>query len=439
METTKKKQLEMKTTLTYLYALLSVVSLMLVGCKEETDALETFSAELKIEYPENIQNPQIKSGVIRGRNVTTGAIDTFDIKKGINLISGLYDFELSADVSLPSQNDTVVQLKAFTQSVVVNSSNSTIKFKAFESYPNDDLIISEIFFTGTLQNSGSQYHGDDYVKIYNNTDHVIYADGLTLFESKFLTTQKFDYKPDIMSEAMTVDALYTIPGSGKEHPVYPGEYLLLVDTGIDHRVANPNSFDLSKADFEWYDISTSPKHQDIDGPEVPNLDKWYCYTLSFWLLHNRGFKAYGLARIPIDKEKYLKEYKYTYRYVQVLPSGTYNMELTAYKLPNEWIKDLVTGSVKSEYVWNVSAPTLDRGWTHCGTMNSDPTRYFKSVRRKMLYLKANGKPFLKDTNNSTDDFNPDCVPSEIEQQGTATDIYGTPATVRTYDGVVPMK
>ena len=69
-------------------------------------------------------------------------------------------------------------------------------------------------------------------------------------------------------------------------------------------------------------------------------------------------------------------------------------------------------------------------------MDHDKTRYFHSVRRKMLYLK-NGRPVLKDTNNSTEDFNPHCIPSEIENQGTAIDVNGTPCTQRTWDGVTP--
>jgi hypothetical protein len=241
-----------------------------------------------------------------------------------------------------------------------------------------------------------------------------------------------------MSEAMNVQALYTIPGSGTDHPVAPGEYLILADTGIDHRVANPNSFDLSNADFEWYDISTSPTNIDIDGPTVENLDKWYCYTLSYFILHNRGFKAYGIARIPVDKETYLTDYRYDYDYTLVTVAGTFPMSASAYKIPNDWIVDVVTCSVASDYAWNVCAPSLDCGWTHCGSIDKDKDRYFHSVRRKLLRIRDNGIPEFKDTNNSTEDFNPDCIASEIEIQGTAINYLGDKATTLTYDGVVPI-
>ena len=302
-----------------------------------------------------------------------------------------------------------------------------------------DLIIAEIFFAGTLQSSGNSYLGDDYVKLYNNTDHVIYADGLTLFESKFTTVDKYEHTPNIMETDMNVHALYTIPGSGSDVPVQPGEYLLLADTGIDHRVSNPNSFDLSHADFEWYDVSTTPSHLDIDSPLVPNLDKWYCFTLSFWSLHNRGFRALGIARIPIDRDQYLTEYKYAYDYVNVTVAGSFDMSAEAYRMPNEWIVDVVNCSVEAKYAWNVCAPSLDAGWTHCGTIDSDKTRFFHSVRRKMLSLNEQGNPVLKDTNNSSEDFNPDCVASEIELQGTVMNFEGERCTTITYDGVIPVK
>ncbi len=69
-------------------------------------------------------------------------------------------------------------------------------------------------------------------------------------------------------------------------------------------------------------------------------------------------------------------------------------------------------------------------------MDHDKSRYFHSVRRKMLYLR-DGKAVLKDTNNSSEDFNPYCTPSEIERQGTAIDIAGTPCTQLTWDGITP--
>ena len=176
---------------------------------------------------------------------------------------------------------------------------------------------------------------------------------------------------------------------------------------MDHTVANGNSFDLTKADFEWYDVSSNPSFEDTDT-EVPNLEKIYCYTATIWGPHNRGFTSFALARLGDDennqlsKDDYLKDYAYTYEYNMIIGGNVYPMSGDAYKIPNKWILDAVNLSVESEYVWNVTSPALDRGWTYCGKVNQDKTRYGKSVRRKVLSGKT-----LQDTNDSSVDFLPE--------------------------------
>lgn len=428
----------------FILALMSV-ALILWSCDDKlSDVVSSTSlpVHLNITMPTDLEGAvggEISEEIFEIKNVTTGRVTTYTSRNDITLKLGLYDVSYSAVVNVTDDNGKVTtkNIQAFVQGVEINADNSTINLVTYVYVPTDDFIISEVFFTGTLRPTGNQYYGDDYVKIYNNTDHVLYADGLTFLESKFTTTQKYNYRPNVMATAFTVQAIYTIPGSGTDYPVQPGEELLICDTGIDHRVANENSFDLSHADFEWYDVSTSPTNLDIDSPTVPNLDKWYCYTLSFFLLHNRGFKAWALARIPIDKEQYLSQYLYRYNYEIIVESGTYPMSQQAYKMPNEWIVDAVNCSVEADYAWNVTHSSLDRGYAHCGTMDHDKTRYFHSVRRKMLYLK-DGHPVLKDTNNSSDDFNSHVIASEIERQGTAIDYLGNKCTQRTWDGATPI-
>ena len=428
----------------FYFLALMVMAMLMCSCDDKLSDVASsasFPVHLNITMPTDLDggsSAAITNEVFEVKNVTTGRITTYTSRNDINLKPGLYDVSYSATVSMTDDNGKVTtkNLQGFTQGVEISAENSTVNLVTYVYVPTDDFIISEVFFTGTLRPTGNQYYGDDYVKIYNNTDHVLYADGLTFLESKFTTTQKYNYRPNVMASAFTVQAIYTIPGSGTDYPVQPGEELLICDTGIDHRVANENSFDLSHADFEWYDVSTSPTNLDIDSPTVPNLDKWYCYTLSFFLLHNRGFKAWALARIPIDKEQYLSQYLYRYNYEIIVESGTYPMSQQAYKMPNEWIVDAVNCSVEAEYAWNVTHSSLDRGYAYCGTMDHDKTRYFHSVRRKMLYLK-DGKPVLKDTNNSSEDFNSHVIASEIERQGTAIDYLGSKCTQRTWDGVTP--
>lgn len=422
-----------------IFMIISAVLTLLYGCEKE-NGVNYVAVSVIVEYPADLVSPQTVSESFEFRNVTTGTVSVFAERNGILLPEGLYDCSYIAEVRYLFGSDTLTaSVQGMTRSVQLSPASSKVTVSSFVLEDKGDFIIQEVFFTGTLYPTGKQYNGTGYVRIYNNTDHVLYADGLAFMESKFSTTQKYDYTPDLLSSHMTVHAIYVIPGSGQEHPVAPGESLILCDTGIDHRLVNPNAFDLSHADFEWYDVSSSPSNLDIDSPTVPNLDKWYCYTNSFFILHNRGFKAWALARIPLDKETFLIENLYEYKYTMVLPAGTFPMSQTAYKVPNEWIVDAVNASVASEYVWNVTDASLDRGYTYCGEIDHDKTRYFKSVRRKLLYKTSDGRCVLKDTNNSTVDFNAGCVPSLIEEQHTAVDANGTPSVTVTYDGVTPVE
>lgn len=428
------------------YVALLLLWAMIGACTDFGSAgVQHTDTQLPVTTPEGVKDLQIVSQKVQVTNLSTGTTTTLTTLDNLTLPEGLYDMVYSADVTYTAQssyNETAQahgRLTGKAENVQVTGTTTHVKIDTYLSAETDDFIFEEIFFSGTLRSSGLQYYGDSYIKIYNNTDHVLYADGLAFCESKFKSTQYFEYSPDIRKDTMSVWSLYVIPGSGHDHPVLPGHSLIICDTGIDHRTANPNSFDLSAADWEWYDVSTRPDHMDIDSETVPNLDKWYCYTLSFYVLHNRGFTSFALARIPIDKLQYLKDYKYTYKYTMYLPAGTFPMEQDAYKIPNSWIVDGVNCSIEAKRLWNILPPSVDAGWTHCGKIDKDETRYFRSVRRKLQYLNADGTMHLQDTNNSTEDFNTECIPSIIEAQHTAIDAQGTRATTETYDGVVPKK
>ena len=430
---------------TIIYSLALTILALMASCSND-DVLAEVNPRLIIDYPSKVKNLKVVSEKILFINLTSGEKTNLTQSDNIHLVEGLYDCVYSADVTFENGEGSGAVISKGTligkaENISITKNGEKLKIETFLSAANEDFIIEEVFFSGTLRASGSQYYGDGYIKIFNNTDHVLYADGLAFCESKFKSVQYYEYSPDIRKDTFTVWSIYVIPGRGTDHPVMPGQSLLICDTGIDHRVANPNSFDLSKADFEWYDVSTSPSHLDIDSPTVPNLDKWYCYTLSFYVLHNRGFTSFALARIPknINKEQYLKDFLYTYYYTMYLPQGTFPMKQTGYKIPNTWIVDGVNCSVQSSRLWNILPPSVDAGWTHVGYTDHDKARYFRSIRRKLQFIDRNGVIHLQDTNNSTDDFNTECIPSLREEQGTAISSDGTKASTLTYDGVIPKK
>lgn len=316
---------------------------------------------------------------------------------------GFYDVEISVTLLIDgAENLFRSYLKSFslTEPQTVTAKATTVKMER-------TFVLAEIFTPGTQTPEGKTYVGDRYFVIYNNSGMTLYADGLVLLESKLKNTQKYTLEPDFRSEYFGADAIYRIPGDGTQYPVQAGGSLLIVDNAMDHREANKNSFDLSDADFEWYDQSTIASVTDIDNPDVPNLDKIFCYSLTIWIPNSQGNTSFALARFPdsLSTEDYLTQYKFHYDYTNVTSAGTFKMSADTYLVPNEWIIDAVNLCPRSAYQWTAVAPELDGGYTYVGELGSDKTRYGKSVRRKTLYTEGTRR-ILQDTNNSTYDFLP---------------------------------
>ena len=282
---------------------------------------------------------------------------------------------------------------------------------------NGEFVIEEIYFTGTaLPETGSpdKYQGDQYIKIRNNTDEDLYADGMLLIlQSSVLSNMKGEIPAavDFREEYCAGQAFYAIPGSGRDVPVKAGESLIIVNNAQNHLESNPDSWDATTADFEWYDESSNDNFLDTDNPAVPNLDKWYAQTLTVHSLHNWGAYGIAIAMPPAGTtgEQFLQDHPIGdgYYYIFHSPNGSdYEMPIKGYFVPNEWVLDAVNTGGRNTFGMAPWGTSLDAGYTWCGTEDSDPDRFNKSVIRK---TGADGK--LVDTNNSSNDFTPNTTPS----------------------------
>lgn len=282
---------------------------------------------------------------------------------------------------------------------------------------NGEFVIEEIYFTGTaLPETGrpDKYQGDQYIKIRNNTDEDLYADGMLLIlQSSVLSNMEGEIPAavDFREEYCAGQAFYAIPGSGRDVPVKAGESLIIVNNAQNHLESNPDSWDATTADFEWYDESSNENFLDTDNPAVPNLDKWYAQTLTVHSLHNWGAYGIAIAMPPAGTtgEQFLQDHPIGdgYYYIFHSPNGSdYEMPIKGYFVPNKWVLDAVNTGGRNTFGMAPWGTSLDAGYTWCGTEDSDPDRFNKSVIRK---TGADGK--LVDTNNSSNDFTPNTTPS----------------------------
>ena len=319
----------------------------------------------------------------------------------LSIPAGSYEVRATGTVSYTQSSTTyageVTTLIPKLNILTSSTYSLPITLKTIVSDEDKDLLIEEIFITGTTTPQGKQYLDDSYFKIYNPTSRVLYADGLLLVQSAFQTNDKQTYTPNIMNQAFTANAVYQIPGNGKQYPVAAGESIIIALTAINHKELNSNSIDLKKANFE---IKDEADDEDPGNAAVPNM----FVKFEDAVINRQAINAFALARMPKGITQ-LEKYSYTYK-----DESGFDLVGDAVKILNTWVIDAVNLAQKEDFQWLVTDVSLDSGWTYASESQGDVSRYRKGVRRKVTG-QQNGHRVLKDTNNSIEDFDARVTPS----------------------------
>lgn len=383
-------------------------ALMLTGCIDNSDdSVGYIPVQIESQMPQQFPDAEIVSGKLVFRELNTSETTAVSLPQYSSylLIPGLYDVEGTAVLAyVDNDGSRVVKDARATASSVVINSEVTVTLKWFFFNSDNTLLFGEIYFAGSMNATSTGGIRDTYFTIFNNTDEVIYADGIGIAESTLVNSKTNAF--EILTPAndrnrnFTAGTVLVIPGSGKDVPVYPGESIKIVDQAIRWSDDISWALDHSDADFEWYDDN----YQDVDNPSVPNLSKWYCYSLSIWIPSNQCNRSYALVRFPdgMTAERYLAEYHGAYEYISTI--GTHMTNNKAYLIPNEWIIDGVNLSNREMWVYGALANAIDNGFASISDINKDPERFGRKFVRRTAAVTGDGRLILQDTNDSSVDF-----------------------------------
>ena len=397
------------------FILLSLVAAMATGftvtsCSSDDDfgATAKQNGVLTINFTgENIT--EYTNLEVEIKEINTGATIKETLKK-----ENAHSFEVAYGSYRITVNGVVIASNeevraAGTGQTDITSAVKNLTIPLFAKKFHEDFIIEEVFFTGVKTSDNKNYNSGRYFKITNNTSNILFADQLIIGQSEFLTTDDKNPTPYNKNLSFAVKGVMVLPGSGNQYPVQPGDFIVIADNAINHKQNTSTAYDLHNADFEF--PSTNPALGQVDNPSVPNADIIFSETkFDMFLMHNRGFESYVIARFPTGEDKitFLQKFKYDYSYQN---SAGIITPRSAYAIPNSWIIDGVNNSIPTNFVHTLTAPGIDSGWASVGATDSDANRYGKSVRRKTAGTMTNGKNLYMDTNNSTNDFTKDAVPS----------------------------
>lgn len=379
---------------------IATVAVVAVACSDATEA-RTYTVAVRVQYPANYASSGAAGARVVLRNTQTTRADTVladtaGIARFLRVVPGTYDV-------LASRALTAAEAQALTGIAAQTQLNAQRTAQSLLTEPTapitlqlagtrlGDLVIKEVYFTGSATPSGGTYFSDQFIELYNNSTDTLYLDSLFIGDAFGNsgqinpTSQPTPFNTDAGS--VYLSNVWMIPGTGRQRPLAPGASILIAQDGINHRTdanGNANSpVDLSTA--EWESFNERPDNRDLDAPGVPNLSRIY-FTGGFdWLLTVFG-PAVVIFRAP------------TFESLEQVPIPNSTLP-PRIRVPNARIIDgfeALQNGTSGSYKRLTAA--VDAGFVFAsGTYTS------QSARRRTAAV-INGRRVLQDTNNSGNDF-----------------------------------
>ena len=393
--------MKMKKNLVKVLLACALMAPVMVSCSDDDKIAPVYEIAVNPILPSGYV---IDSQKIIFTEINTNVVTPVEDINNLRLAAGTYNIEATAVVS-SNEDATTKNMRAIAQNVVITETTRSVTLDWFFYNPDNSLVISEIYL-GSLNATGKGLLYDSHISIYNNTDEVIYADGLAICEGSLNNTTSYPDLTPTPEERFLVGTVYVIPGNGTEHPIDPGKSITIVDQAIEWSADVAGAQDYRDADFEWYDEVTIGTIRDTDNPSVPNLDKWYSYSATIWILSQQANRSYAIARIPegVTAESYLKDYTCSYTYYFTFTENYITRE-NQYYIPLDWIIDGVNLSPASSQEFLCLPPSIDISYK---SINDDPQsaadRAYRMFVRREAGKSADGNIILQDTDDSAKDF-----------------------------------
>ena len=428
--------------------LVFLLAAVLVSCKKErTPGVQPVDVVVQVSHSINISDYSLPvNGVkVKITNISSGTSQEriSDASGKIifqSLTPGLYDIDATYTIKAADytnvtniQTDSDVSFNASEKSKEINaSSTDAVELKLIAGTPGQ-WVIKQVYYAGSNTVDGAGFR-DQFIEFYNNTDKVLYADSLYFgqlwgrqsttgtLNMNILASGQLDWSKSV---GMTMGAiantghvymrsLFMLPGNGKQYPVQPGSSIVVAQTALNHKVPftgnngreysarNPElTIDLSGANFEAYygDLAIAeggtPFASDIDNPNVPNLEV-VSYYGNDMLFDNPGRD--GFVIFKVDGTQNVKNWPQYYEPLLATPTSSARKYI---QVPHKYILDAI--EIQPNTAASRIPKKLPAGFDAGFTFAPKGQYTSQSVIRKTEKTVA-GRRILKDTNNSTEDF-----------------------------------
>ena len=383
------------------YIIILITAFLAVSCDQfnevaNVDKVDGVTAILNLNLSgASKEIPRPDSYTIKFNNYN----DKFELIKAVtntnnvpvhDLIPGVYTINITAEVV--HNGFAYYYTGNLTNVTITENGRFDIEIKIAKT---GALIMKEIYYVGSRTPSNGSYFRDQYYEIYNNSEEMVYIDGLCFGNVLPLTatinipTWNIANQNDYVFFA----TVWQVPGKGTDYPLYPGESILISQMAANHQIESLNAaspVNLLSAEFETFINSTAII---ADNPAINmGIAWWEGYRTPQWLVTVFG-GAYAMF-FPDEKTDFSK-------WTQQVNSTT-----VAKEIPLDLILDaveLVNDETKIQEK-RIQA-VLDAGAIYCsGTYTGE------SVSRKIRETKEDGRVIYWDTNNTSEDFQLNSTP-----------------------------
>jgi len=155
------------------------------------------------------------------------------------------------------------------------------------------IVINEVYYVGVK--NGTRYYEDQFIELYNNSDSVLYLDGIIVCRLNSIQP---------VEKHVLAEKYYQFQGEGNKFPIQPGSFVVLAQDALDHTAKASNSIDLSDADFEFYNQHGNDTNNE-HVPDLINLDVTSTSASDFRL----NLKSDEICILRVDDFTEVPDYK----------------------------------------------------------------------------------------------------------------------------------
>lgn len=379
----------------YLFMALAAAFTVFTACDDDEKEAQKYQVTVKVSCEEADLSSMnsIKATALSETGKTT-SVSADNGLAVLKLVAGSYTISVVG-------SDDVFNYVGSVQCVVTNSNIDSLSVSLVKTKPYGSIVFKEVYSTGV----SDFYWTDGFYELFNNSDEVQYLDGIILgiVQCGYGSVSSWaDEEGNLPSYYPMGSHTVYFPGSGNEYPINPGQSVVIATRAINHSARElgetdvESPVDMSNADWEIYIPSST---QDTDNPDVPNLEVAYS-QFGFDFMPAVAGQALIIARLPKDSvmEDFIANNA-------LKPEGQYRAALC---IPNEYVIDAVDIIYYNEdqMINKTILETDDAGYTYYSGSDDEwtsPMYCGKSLRRKCSSVK-NGRFYLQDTNNSSNDF-----------------------------------